>query len=160
MTRINVALFLSLSLLAACGKKADDKAAPAGQPAPATKAGEPAAVPAPTPEPAAEAAAAPVKSTVKDVFVEFTKPDTDGMALLDKYKGGVTLTTKVAVKGHEETGKPVLWADIDGKAHASLDYTDVETSKKIKDGEEVTVTCKVGGAMDNMMMLIDCAPAK
>ena len=155
MTRINVALFLSLSLLAACGKKADDKAAPAGKPASATKAGEPSAPPAPT-----EAAAAPVKSTVKDVFVEFTKPDSDGMALLDKYKGGVTLTTKVAVKGHEETGKPILWADIDGKAHASLDYTDVETSKKVKDGEEVTVTCKVGGAMDNMMMLIDCAPAK
>jgi hypothetical protein len=157
MTRINVALLLSLSLLGACGKKADDKAAPAGQPAPATKAGEPAAAPAPTPEPAA---AAPVKSTVKDVFVEFTKPDTDGMALLDKYKGGVTLTTKVAVKGKEESGKPILWADIDGKAHASLDYTDVETAKKVKDGDEVTVTCKVGGAMDNLMMLIDCAPAK
>ena len=158
MTRITLAVALSLSfVVAACGKKTE-KAAPGADPAPAAKAGEPAAAPAPTPEPAAEAA--PIKTNIKDTFVEFTKPNADGMALLDKYKGGVTVTTKVAVKGHEETGKPILWADIDGKAHASLDYTDVEASKKIKDGEEVTATCKVGGAMDNLMMLIECAPAK
>ena len=162
MTRITFAVALSLSFaLAACGKK-NDKSAPAAgdktaEPAPSAKAGEPAA--APTPEPAA-AADTPVKTTVKDTFVEFTKPGADGMALLDKYKGGVTVTTKVAVKGHEESGKPILWADVDGKAHASLDYTDEAAAKAVKDGDEVTVTCKVGGAMDNLMMLIDCAPAK
>lgn len=98
----------------------------------------------------------PVKTDPKALFDEFTKPGVDGMALIDKYHDGATISGKVAVKGAEEDGKPILWIMLDGNKHISLDYTDVAKAKTVKDGDTVTVTCKVGGAMDNLMMLTDC----
>lgn len=99
----------------------------------------------------------PVKTEPQALFDEFTRPGTDGMALLDKYHDGATISAKVVVKGHEEDGKPILWVELAGGKHISLDYTDVEKAKGIKDGDTVTATCKVGGAMDNLMMLIECS---
>ena len=137
---------LSFLAMAACGKKSDDKTA--------AKGAEPAAA-----APAAPAGG-PVKSTPKDLFAEFSDPNADGMKLLDKYHDGATFSGKVAVKGAEESGKPILWIDIDGKNHMSLDYTDVNAAKAVKDGDTVTVTCKIGGASGTLMMVTDCAPAK
>lgn len=146
MHRIVVAFTLSLLTLTACSKKADDKGG-------AAKAADPGAGAAP-------AAGGPVKSTPKDLFAEFSDPKADGMKLLDKYHDGATFSGKVSVKGAEESGKPILWIDIDGKNHMSVDYTDVSAAKAVKDGDTINVTCKIGGASGTLMMVTDCAPAK
>lgn len=138
----NLPIMLTLALsLTACGKKGDDKAGGGA-------------------DKTAEPAAGPVKTTPKDLFAEFTDPKADGMTLLNKYHDGAQFSGKVSVKGAEETGKPILWIDIDGKNHMSLDYTDVAQAKAVKDGDTVTVRCKIGGASGNMMMVLDCANAK
>lgn len=126
---------LSLALLA-CSSKKDDKP-----------------VESPKTE---EAAKGPVKTTPTALFDEFTKPGVDGMALLDKYHDGATFSGKVSVKGHEEDGKPILWMEIDGGRHIDLGYKDVEKAKTVKDGDTVTVTCQIGGAMDKLMQVLDC----
>ncbi len=133
-------VLISALLFAACSKK--DSTAPAADNAP--KAAE------------APKSGGPVKTEPQALFDEFTRPGTDGMALLDKYHDGATISAKVVVKGHEEDGKPILWVELAGGKHISLDYTDVAKAKAIKDGDTVTATCKVGGAMDNLMMLIEC----
>ena len=97
-----------------------------------------------------------MKTDPKALFDEFTRPGVDGMALIDKYHDGATISGKVSVKGAEEDGKPILWIMLDGNKHISLDYKDVAKAKAIKDGDTVTATCQVGGAMDNLMMLTDC----
>ena len=60
--------------------------------------------------------------------------------------------------GAEENGDPVLFMDVDGKAKISLGFTDKAAikAKKLKVGDELTVTCKIGGAMDNLMQVTDC----
>jgi hypothetical protein len=135
-------VIISALLFSACSKKTDDAkpttAAAATTEAPAKSGG-------------------PVKTEPQALFDEFTKPGTDGMALLDKYHDGATISAKVVVKGHEEDGKPILWIELAGGKHISLDYTDVTKAKAIKDGDTVTATCQVGGAMDNLMMLIECS---
>jgi hypothetical protein len=97
-----------------------------------------------------------VKTTPDALFDEFTKPGVDGMALLDKYHDGATISGKVTVKGHEEDGKPILWIELAGGRHIDLGYKDVEKAKAVKTGDTVTVTCQVGGAMDKLMQVIDC----
>ena len=133
-------VIISALLFSACSKKSDDAkptTAAATAEAPAKSGG-------------------PVKTEPQALFDEFTRPGTDGMALIDKYHDGATISAKVVVKGHEEDGKPILWVELAGGKHISLDYTDVAKAKAIKDGDTVTATCKVGGAMDNLMMLIEC----
>lgn len=109
-------------------------------------------------EPAA-AAGTPVATNPKDLFAEFTKPDADGMMLLTKYEHGATFTGKLVNVAAEANGDPVLHMDIDGKAKMSLAFTDIPAikAKGLKVGDEITVTCKIGGAMDNLMMVTDCA---
>lgn len=134
---------IALFVFAACSsKKSDDKSAPAGAPVAEKTAAAP--------------SGGPVKTDPKALFDEFTKPGVDGMALIDKYHDGATISGKVSMKGAEEDGKPILWIMLDGNKHISLDYTDVAKAKTVKDGDTITVTCKVGGAMDNLMMLTDC----
>ncbi len=104
------------------------------------------------------AAAVPVVIAPKDLFAEWTKTDADGLALMTKYEHGATFTGKLVNVGTEENGTPVLFMDVDGKARISLGFTDVEPvkAKKFKVGDELTVTCKIGGAMDAMMQVTDC----
>jgi hypothetical protein len=139
-------VIIAALLFSACSKKDDAKPAADNTAAPAAKSAE---APAAT-------GGGPVKTTPQALFEEFTKPGVDGMALLDKYHDGATVSAKVSLKGHEEDGKPILWIPLEGNKHISLDYTDVAKAKAIKDGDTVTATCKVGGAMDNLMMLIEC----
>ena len=136
---------LCFALIAACSKKDDKPAATSGDPAPAAAA-----------EKTTEATKAPVKTTPTALFDEFTKPGVDGMALLDKYHEGATFSGKVSLKGKEEDGKPILWMELDGGRHIDLGYKDVEKAKGVKDGDTVTVTCQIGGAMDKMMQVLDC----
>jgi hypothetical protein len=157
-TLLMLALVNSFSV--ACDSKADDKkvepkttAAPAATP----DAAKPAAAPVvETPPPAA--AAGPVVITPKDLFAEWTKPDADGLALMTKYENGATFTGKLVTVSAEESGTPVLFMDVDGKSRISLGFTDVEPikAKKLKVGDELTVTCKIGGAMDALMQVTDC----
>ncbi len=146
MTRTALLLALSLALFPACKKK--DEAAPAGGNAPAAA------------EKTAEApkAAAPVKTTAKDLFAEFTDPKADGMKLLDKYQNGATFTAPVKTVGAEESGKPVVMLDVDGKNMISVDFTDpvAAKAKELKAGDSLTVTCKIGGASGALMMVTDC----
>jgi hypothetical protein len=136
-------LLVSLLVFTACGKKEDKSAAGGDKPAKAT-------------EPAAAPAGGPVKTDPKALFAEFTTPGGDPMKLLDKYREGATFSGKVSVKGAEETGKPILWMELDGGKHISLDYTDVGKAKAVKDGDTITVTCKIGGADGKLMMVNDC----
>src|SRR5262245_58879337 len=132
MTRLALIVTLSMLVFSGCKKKDDAAASAAGGETPAAKAAD---------KPAADkpAAGAPFKTNPKDLFAEFTDPKVDGMKLLDKYHDGATFSGKVSVKGAEETGKPILWIDIDGKNHITLDYTDVNQAKAVKDGDTVTV---------------------
>jgi hypothetical protein len=158
--------------LAACGSKKDqsaDKAVdkpvagdmaakPADQAAPAPA---PAAAPAPAPAdpaaaPPAAAATAPVKTTPAALFDEFTKPGADTMALIDKYAGGATFTGKIKSAAKEASGKPVLFMDVDGKRRIDLGMTDGAPFAKVKVGDTITVTCKIGGADGDLMQVTDC----
>jgi hypothetical protein len=101
-------------------------------------------------------AGGPVKTTPRDLFADFTRPDADGLALLDKYRDGATFTGMLKTVGEDETGRPVLMMDVDGKNIISLDFIDPEQGKGHKQGSSLTVTCKIGGASGALMMLTDC----
>lgn len=154
MTRTALLLALSLALFPACKKKGDDAA---GGAAPAADKAADKSADKPT-EPEAPKAGAPVKTTPKDLFAEFTDPKADGMKLLDKYQNGATFTAPVKTVGAEESGKPVVMLDVDGKNMISVDFTDpvAAKAKDLKAGDSLTVTCKIGGASGALMMVIDC----
>jgi hypothetical protein len=98
----------------------------------------------------------PVKTSPRELFADFTKPDADGLALLDKYRDGATFTGMLKTVGEEETGRPVLMMDVDGRNIISLDFTNPDQAKGRKQGESLTVTCKIGGASGALMMVTDC----
>ena len=176
-TRILLALALCGSFSTACDSKTDDKKAETKKSddkksdAKKTDAKSEAKVEAkveakaeaktgevaPT-EPAA-AAGTPAATNPKDLFAEFTKPDADMMALITKYENGATFTGKLVNVAAEANGDPVLFMDVDGKSKISLGFTDKAAikAKNLKVGDELTVTCKIGGAMDNLMQVIDCS---
>jgi hypothetical protein len=98
----------------------------------------------------------PVKTTPRDLFADFTKPDADGLALLDKYRDGATFTGMLKTVGEDESGRAVLMMDVDGRNIISLDFTNADQAKGHKQGESLTVTCKIGGASGALMMVTDC----
>ena len=49
-----------------------------------------------------------------------------------------------------------IWCQLLSEPSGGSDLAGL-TCKAIKDGDTVTATCKVGGAMDNLMMLIECS---
>ena len=153
MNRTTLALALSLVLVSACKKK--EEAATAAPTAGAPAASAPTAGKSAEPAPAA---AAPVKTNPKDLFAEFTNPAVDGLVLYEKYKPGATFTGTVKSVGEEQTGKPVIMVDVDGKNMISVDFTDpaVAKAKHLKAGDSLTVTCKIGGASGALMMVIEC----
>ncbi|HSD91377.1 MAG TPA: hypothetical protein VLB44_27825, partial [Kofleriaceae bacterium] len=107
-TLLLLSLSLVLSTTAGCKKQQVEgtaNAAPApAAPAARHHAAETAAAEAPT-------AGGPVKTTPKDLFADFTKPDVDGLALLDKYRDGATFSGMIKSAGAEESGRPVLMMD-------------------------------------------------
>jgi hypothetical protein len=46
--------------------------------------------------------------------------------------------------------------DVDGRNIISLDFADATAGKGHKQGESLTVTCKIGGASGALMMVTDC----
>ena len=97
-----------------------------------------------------------VKTTPRELFADFTRPDADGLALLDKYREGATFTGMLKTVGEDETGRPVLMIDVDGRNIISLGFLDPRQARGFKQGESLTVTCKMGGASGALMMVTDC----
>ena len=56
----------------------------------------------------------------------------------------------------EMTDQPVIYFDIDGTHKMSAKFTDPASVKTAKVGDTMTVTCKIGGADDKIMMVTDC----
>ena len=56
----------------------------------------------------------------------------------------------------EASGKPVLFMDVDGKRRIDLGMTDGAPFAKVKVGDTITVTCKIGGADGALMQVTDC----
>jgi hypothetical protein len=98
----------------------------------------------------------PVLTTPKQLFDDFTSPDTEGLALLDKYRDGATFTAIIKTVGAEEDGKPVVWIDVDGENLMTLDFDD-PVPRELHVGAQLTVTCKIGGASGALMMVTSCS---
>ena len=142
---MRIALLLLLALSIPACKKQQVEASAHAHAAPATH------------EPPAPVTAGPVKTTPRELFADFTKPDADGLALLDKYRDGATFTGMLQTVGEDENGRPVLMMDVDGRNIISLDFADPAQAAGHKQGESLTVTCKIGGASGALMMVTDCA---
>ena len=157
MLRTTLLLSLALVALPSCKKKDTTDKPAVSDKGTAETTPPPTAPTAPTPAPVAgdqpAAAGTPVATNPKDLFAEFTKPGGDAMALIDKYHAGATFTGKVKTVGAEQ-----VFLDVDGKNMISTQFTDPAAmkAKNLKAGDSVTVTCKIGGASDNLMMVTDC----
>ncbi|MGN6110182.1 MAG: hypothetical protein ACTHU0_34065 [Kofleriaceae bacterium] len=145
-------LALALASLTACKKK--DEAGKSGEPAASKTA------PAGKAAPAAEAPGAPLKSTPEELFADLSK-ERSGMDALDalkKYEAGVTFTGKVKTASAEEDGTPVIFLEAGDKHMVSLQWADAGPvkAKGVKVGDSLTVTCKVGGVADAVLIVTDC----
>ena len=94
-------------------------------------------------------------TTPKQLFDDFTSPDTDGLVLLDKYRDGATFTATIKTVGTDEADNPVVWIDVDGENLMSLDFDD-PAPRDLVAGAQLTVTCKIGGASGALMMVTSC----
>jgi len=96
----------------------------------------------------------PVVTTPQALFADFTRPEADGLALLDKYRDGATFTAIIHTIGSEDDGRPVVWIDVDGENLMTLDFA--EPPRELVVGGELTVTCRIGGASGALMMVTGC----
>ena len=97
----------------------------------------------------------PVHTTPRELFEDFTRPDADGRALIDKYREGATFTATIHTAGVDDDGTWVVWIDIDGENLMTLDFA--EPPGELEVGGELTVTCKIGGASGALMMVTACS---
>ena len=97
----------------------------------------------------------PVATTPHALFEDFTRPDADGLALLDKYAGGATFTATIKTVGVDEDGAPVVWIDVDGDDVMSLEFAP-PAPQGLRAGARLTVTCRIGGASGALMMVTGC----
>jgi hypothetical protein len=101
----------------------------------------------------------PLEMTAAELWTDYNR--LEGVALLNKYRGGVTVTGTVKTVGDMGGEALTVWIDVDGSKWITLDFVDkgaAMRAKGVKAGDTVTATCKVGGATDNYMMLLDCTP--
>jgi hypothetical protein len=119
---------LVIAALAACGKDKGDKPAGGG-----------------------EESSGPLVMSAADLWTDYNKPR-DGMALLERYRPGVIVNGTVT-RVLDEGGKTTLYFEPAPKKLMSLAFADAKGKKQ---GDAVTAQCKVGGATDNLMMLLDC----
>ena len=141
----SICISLALAVIA-CNK---DKKDEGGAAASSGKSAEPAA--------GGGGGGGPVKTTPKDLFADFgPNSPLKGMDLIDKYRDGATFTGTVTQTMTEGDGSPIIWVDVDGKAHIDVKFADPAKGKGVKKGDSLTVTCKVGGESGNMMMVTDC----
>lgn len=110
---------------------------------------------APAVRPTASKPRGPVQTTARELFDDFTRPDADGLALLDKYRDGARFTATIKTVGVDEGGVPVAWIDIDGENVMVLDFEQPAPSE-LQAGARLTVTCRIGGASGALMMVTRC----
>lgn len=96
----------------------------------------------------------PVETTPRALLDDFTRPDADRIALVDKYAGGVSFTAIVKTFGIDEQGASVVWIDIDGENVMSLEFA--RRPEGLRAGALLSVTCKIGGASGALMMVTSC----
>jgi hypothetical protein len=102
----------------------------------------------------ADKPAGPVKTDPKALWADFNG-GVKGMDLLDKYRDGATFTGTVKNVGEEIDHDPFVAVDIDGKNIIMLKFAD-KAKAKVKAGDSITVTCKIGGASGAMMLADEC----
>jgi hypothetical protein len=96
----------------------------------------------------------PVETTPRALFDDFTRPDADRIALVDKYAGGVSFTATIKTVGSDDEGAPVVWIDIDGENVMSLEFA--RRPDGLRAGALLSVTCRIGGASGALMMVTSC----
>jgi hypothetical protein len=104
-------------------------------------------------------AAAGPKEMTAEAFVADYLGTTDGLALMDRYRDGVVVSGTVQRTIEEMDGSTVVWLDAGGGKWVSLGFTDQGAAAKergLKAGDSAKARCKVGGGMDNYVMVIDC----
>jgi hypothetical protein len=146
-TRMKVALLWLV--LVGCAKDTSEpppRAAARGSPAPARSAAMPRSVAFPR---------VPVKTTPRELFADFTRPEADGVALAVKYRDGATFTATIKTVGHEEDGTPVVWIDVDGENLMTLGFANPAPTD-LRAGAQLTVTCRLGSASGALMMVTSC----
>jgi hypothetical protein len=96
----------------------------------------------------------PKEMSATDLWNDYNKPGQDGMALMEKWRGGVIVNGTIKTVAGENS----VW--LDGAGHnVQLDFTDAAAlkAKGVKAGDTVTAQCKIGGSDgSNLMMLTDC----
>ncbi len=144
LSRLTIIALATLSIAACGGKKKEGGSGSSDKPAE----GDPAAAPA-----------GPITSAAPALFDDFNKPGQDGMALLDKYRPGVVVTGAVTNTITEMDNSMSVWLDAGNGHHVTLGFKDngaAASKKGVKQGDQVTAQCSVGGSDGKMMMLIDC----
>ena len=143
LSRLTIIAFVSLAIAACGGKKKEGSSGSSDKPAE----GDP------------PAASGPITSAAPALFDDFNKPGQDGMALLDKYRPGVVVTGAVTNTITEMDNSMSVWLDAGNGHHVTLGFKDngaAASKKGVKQGDQVTAQCSVGGSDGKMMMLIDC----
>jgi hypothetical protein len=154
--RICIALAVSLLAFAGCKKK-EDAASDKGTTSAADKAVDKAAAKPPE-DKAVEGT--PIAMDAPALFDDYNKPGQDGLALMEKWRGGTIVTGTVTQVMAEESGKATIWVDAGANHKMSLGFTDdgkAATSKGVKKGDKITAQCQIGGSDGNLMMLVECA---
>lgn len=97
----------------------------------------------------------PVATTPRALFDDFTRPEADGPALLDKYATGATFTATIKTVGRDEHGAPIVWIDVDGDNLMVLELA-APAPHTLGPGARLTFTCRIGGASGALMMMTSC----
>ena len=107
------------------------------------------------PPPATKRPVGPVKTTPLRLFDELIHAD---VALVDRYRDGVTFSAVIKTVGEDERGRPVVWIDVDGTDLITLDFSDPAPTG-LRAGATLTVTCRIAGASGALMMVTACTPS-
>jgi hypothetical protein len=102
--------------------------------------------------------------TAKAFWDDYTSDKYPGMKLLDRFRPGVKFTGTVkAVMGQDDPGQNYhIWIDVDGQKWIDAQWlTDdpgaqAARDKKTKQGDTVTLTCKITGMTDNFIGVHEC----
>ena len=106
----------------------------------------------------------PLEMTAPALWADYTSGKYKGMDLLDRYRPGVKVTGKVKqVIGQEDPKINFnIWLDVDGQKWIDVQFmpddpgTAAARQKGVKQGDDVTATCKIGGRTDNFILMNDC----
>ncbi len=147
-TTFPVIIAFAFSFGAACNSKTEKTAASSATGKAATNAPSPA-------RPAKKAG--PPQMSAPAFYKDYKS--LKGMAVFKKYGSGVIVSGKVKRTFKEMDGAFKVNLDAGGKNWVSLSFKDkgaAAKSKKLKAGDQAKARCKVGGAMGNYIMNIDC----